>query len=191
MNPIIQFNEWYNEELSKSNANIPSACCLSTVGIDGYPNARFVSLKEVKNDSFIITGPLLSRKGIEINAIPKVALTFWWEATQRQIRIQGDATAISEADADKYFQERDRESCIVSHASMQGKPINDISSLSQTYHDVEHQFHGTTIPRPDNWGGFSIVPVRIEFLAFKQTRFHERTLFERTSTGWISTRLQP
>lgn len=191
MNPILQFNKWYNEELSKSSASIPSACCLSTIGTDGYPNARLVSLKEVKDDSFIITGSLLSRKGIEINAISKVALTFWWETTQRQIRIQGDATAISNADADKYFQERDRASQIVSHASMQGKSINDISSLSQTYHDVEQQFQGKAIPRPDNWGGFFIVPLRIEFLEFKPTRFHERTLFERTSTGWISTRLQP
>lgn len=191
MTPILQFNEWYSREMRKSSASIPSACCLSTIGTDGYPNARFVSLKEIKNDSFIITGPLLSRKGIEINAIPKVALTFWWEATQRQIRIQGDATVISEADADKYFQERDRESQIVSHACMQGKTINDTSLLAKAYRDVKQQFDGKSIPRPDNWGGFSILPLRIEFLEFKSTRFHERTLFERTHTGWISTSLQP
>jgi pyridoxamine 5'-phosphate oxidase len=191
MDPIIKFQQWYKEELQSSTASIPSACCLSTIGTDGYPNARFVSLKEIKNDSFIITGPLLSRKGIEISAIPKVALTFWWEATQRQIRIQGDASIINETEADKYFQERNRESQIVSYASMQGKTINDISLLSQNYHDVEQQFHGSTIPRPDNWSGFSIMPLRIEFLEFKPTRFHERTLFERTSAGWKEELLQP
>jgi pyridoxamine 5'-phosphate oxidase len=191
MNPIQQFDQWYKEELQSSTASIPSACCLSTIGTDGYPNARFVSLKEIKNDSFIITGPLLSRKGIEISAIPKVALTFWWEATQRQIRIQGDATAISEADADKYFSERDRESQIVSHASKQGNPIDEISFVAQIYQNVALQFQGKAIPRPGNWGGFSILPLRIEFLEFKPTRFHERKLFERTDEGWTSTLLQP
>lgn len=191
MNPITQFNDWYKEELQSSTASIPSACCLSTIGTDGYPNARFVSLKEIKDDSFIITGPLLSRKGIEISAIPKVALTFWWEATQRQIRIQGDASIIDEAEADKYFQERNRESNIVAWASMQGKPINDVHLLSQNYHDVEQQFHGKTIPRPDNWSGFSIAPIRIEFLLFKPTRFHERTLFEKINSEWKLGLLQP
>ncbi|WP_299211085.1 pyridoxamine 5'-phosphate oxidase family protein [uncultured Aquimarina sp.] len=77
MNPFQLFNTWYSEELEKSTASIPSACCLSSNGLDGYPNTRFVSLKEVKDHAFIITGPLKSRKGLEMEKSSKVSLTFW------------------------------------------------------------------------------------------------------------------
>ena len=75
--PIEYFNKWFNEELQLTKVRIPTACCLSTIGTDDYPNARFVSLKGIINNSFIVTGPVTSRKGIEINRSSKVALTFW------------------------------------------------------------------------------------------------------------------
>ncbi|MGB8193165.1 MAG: pyridoxal 5'-phosphate synthase [Chitinophagaceae bacterium] len=191
MDPIAKFEQWYHEELRKSTATVPSACCLSTIGTDGYPNARYVSLKEVKDGTFIITGPLLSRKGVEITAIPKVALTFWWEATQKQVRIQGDANRIDNAAADKYFEDRERDSCIVSFASRQGETINDVYLLHQTYKDVEQRFHNKPIPRPEDWGGFYITPIRIEFFAFSQNRFHERELYQTLDSGWKLQLLQP
>src|SRR5690606_31919825 len=110
MTPIAYFNKWFQEELNLTKVRIPYACCLSTMGTDGYPNARFVSLKEVTESSFVVTGPIISRKGIEINTNNKVALTFWWTETERQVRIQGDATTISGKLADKYFAERSRDS---------------------------------------------------------------------------------
>ncbi|MFA1773422.1 pyridoxamine 5'-phosphate oxidase family protein [Rufibacter glacialis] len=92
MNPFIIFQNWLQEELNLTQVRIPTACCLSTVGLDGFPNARFVSLKEVIDDSFVVTGPINSRKGLEINQINKVALTFWWVESERQVRIQGRAS---------------------------------------------------------------------------------------------------
>ena len=105
-NPIALFLKWFDEESAMSEANIPSAVCLSTLGLDGFPNARFVSLKKVRNDSFVVTGPLQSRKGIEIEADNKVALTFWWTGTERQVRIQGGASKITESLATIYFDAR-------------------------------------------------------------------------------------
>jgi pyridoxamine 5'-phosphate oxidase len=108
MDPIKLFTKWYQEEQHLCNIKIPSACCFSTNGLDGYPNARFVSLKEVLDGRFIITGPVSSRKGREILKSTKTSLSFWWTVTERQVRIQGDATKISDQHADNYFNERSR-----------------------------------------------------------------------------------
>lgn len=191
MSPIELFNKWYNEELNLTTVKIPSACCLSTIGIDGFPNARFVSLKEVTSNHFIITGPTTSRKGIEINSNNKVALTFWWTETERQVRIQGTATKISEKLADKYFAERNRESQIVSIISNQGKEIKNIDMLIQKYSEAEKQFFNIKLKRPEDWGGYLIEPLRIEFLEFKPNRFHERKLYEFSNRNWSLKQLQP
>lgn len=191
MTPFSLFRQWFDEELQLTKVSIPSACCLSTIGTDDYPNARFVSLKAVADNSFIITGNLTARKGVEINAINKVALTFWWTETERQVRIQGNATNIDSDLADKYFAERNRDSQIVSIVSNQGQLLNDIEALNKKYSDIETEFTNQPLTRPDNWGGYAIEPIRIEFLAFKPTRFHERKLFELTDGRWTLTELQP
>ena len=188
---VEYFNKWFDEELKLTKAGIPTACCLSTIGTDDYPNARFVSFKGIIENNFIITGPVTSRKGMEINRTNKVALTFWWTGTERQVRVQGNATFINDQLADKYFSERSRESQIVSIVSKQGQKLDNIGELNKKYEDIESGFPGQSIPRPDTWGGFSIEPVRIEFLEFKQNRFHERKLFESVNGKWKITELQP
>lgn len=188
-NPIIIFNQWFNEELSLTKVRIPTACCLSTIGIDEFPNSRFVSFKGIVDNKFIVTGTLTSRKGIEINQNNKVALTFWWTATERQIRIQGNATQISNEFADKYFSERARDSQIVSIVSNQGQQLHDIEALNKRYQEIDAS--NQTLKRPENWGGYSIEAIRIEFLAFKTTRFHERQLYEQTNSQWTKIELQP
>lgn len=191
MTPIELFNEWFKEELSLTKVRIPTACCLSTVGIDGFPNARFVSLKDVVENNFIVTGSFTSRKGIEINATNKVALTFWWTETERQVRIQGSAAKIAEQLADQYFSERNRDSQIVSMVSDQGRVLDDVETLNKRYQEIETKFSDQNLRRPENWGGYSIKPVRIEFLEFKPTRFHDRKLYEWTNGQWTRIALQP
>ena len=191
MTHIQIFNQWFNDELKLTKVRIPSACCLSTIGSDNYPNARFVSLKEIVEDNFVVTGPLTSRKGIEINLINNVALTFWWTETERQVRIQGNATTIGDKLANKYFSERNRNSQIVSMVSHQGQPITDIEALHQRYNDVKTSFSDQPLKRPEYWGGFSIAPIRIEFLEFKPSRFHNRRLYQLINGEWKQTELQP
>lgn len=188
---IEHFNTWFKEELNVTKVRIPTACCLSTIGLDGFPNARFVSLKDVVENNFIVTGPLTSKKGNEINATNKVALTFWWTETERQVRIQGHATKITEQLADKYFAERNRDSQIVSIVSEQGQEIENIEMLTKKYENIEVNFSNKTLVRPENWGGYLIAPVRVEFLEFKPTRFHERMLFELTNEQWTIKQIQP
>jgi len=191
MTPIQLFIKWFGEEQELTTVRIPSACCLSTIGVDGFPNARFVSLKEVEENRFIVTGPLTSRKGTEISRINKVALTFWWTETERQVRIQGNTTRITEQLADKYFAERGRDSQIISIVSNQGQEIENIETLTKKYETIESGYVNKPLTRPDNWGGYSIEPIRIEFLEFRPTRFHDRKLYELTNGQWTMKQLQP
>jgi pyridoxamine 5'-phosphate oxidase len=180
--PIMLFQSWYAEELAISQVLIPSACCLSTIGLDGFPNARFLSLKEVREGKFIITGPLDSRKGLEIDKCLKVALSFWWEGTGRQVRVQGTVKKISAKEADRYFFERNKESQVVATVSRQGMLLEDIEELEQKYHEP------LEINRPAQWGGVAIDPIRMEFSA---SRFHRRVWYEKLGEEWKSSRLQP
>jgi len=191
MDPLNKFQNWYLEELSETNAKIPSACCFSTIGTDGYPNARFLSLKEVRNGQFIVTGPLNSRKGREIEQIPMAALTFWWPVTQKQVRVQGDVQILDPADSDFYFRERPAEAQIVSLVSEQGKLLEDLELLEKRFSHFQKLYENREVPRPDDWGGFSITPIRIEFLLFSGNRFHERKLYTRESEQWEEKSLQP
>ncbi len=189
--PIELFKQWYDQELKKTSVRIPSACCLSTIGNDGFPNSRFVSLKDILNNDFIITGTHTSRKGIEIESSEKVSLTCWWTETERQVRVQGNAFRITNQLADKYFSERNRDSQIVSVASLQGQELLDKEKLTLKYNEIELINYDKEIDRPENWGGFRIEPIRIEFLEFKPSRFHERILYELINGQWKTKQLQP
>lgn len=191
MNPLLLFEKWFSEEMKRNNLKLPAACCLSTTGLDGYPNSRFVSLKEIANDSFVVTGPVNSRKGMEIENSPKAALTFWWTATERQIRIQGDVSKISNHKAEIYFEQRNRDSRIVSTIFEQGKKIQSIAHLQKYFEKEKAELKDEEIKCPESWGGFYIKPIRIEFMEFKKSRLHERKLYEQIRNEWKMTILQP
>jgi pyridoxamine 5'-phosphate oxidase len=191
MNPLLLFEKWFNEEKKVSDLKLPAACCLSTIGLDGYPNSRFVSLKEVSNESFIITGPLNSKKGVEVENSPKASLSFWWTSIERQIRIQGDVSKISRSNAKLYFEERNRDSQIVSTVFEQGKQIQSIALLQKEFEEQKEELENKEIHCPENWGGIYIKPVRIEFMEFKKSRLHVRTLYELVNNEWEMTILQP
>ncbi|MEQ8359264.1 MAG: pyridoxal 5'-phosphate synthase [Cytophagales bacterium] len=188
--PIVLFKKWFREEMALTKVRIPTAVCLSTNGIDDYPNARFVSLKEIIDEAFIITGPVKSQKGKEIEKNKKVALTFWWTETERQVRIQGKAAYISDKLADKYFQERSRESQLLSILSDQGEVLKSRHDLEKKFEAFEANFEGKVLKRPKEWGGFYITPYRIELFEFKESRFHERRLFTKKKGEWEFKELQ-
>ncbi len=191
MIPIEKFKKWYEEEIEKSSVRIPSACCLTSIGIDGYPNSRFVSLKEIVDNKFVITGPLNSKKGIELLSNPKASLTFWWTETERQIRIQGDSVQIENERADMYFRERNKESQIVSKISKQGAEIKSLTELTNLFENLKSEYIDAEITRPAEWSGFYIIPKRIEFMEFSKSRFHFRELFTKENGFWNKVILQP
>ena len=189
MRPTELFKKWINEEKKLSKAAIPTAVCLCTNGIDGFPNARTVSFKEIIKNAFVITGPLNSRKGIELENNNKVALTFWWTETERQVRVQGTASKLPDELADKYFSSRDINSQAVSSVCTQGKEIINKFKLEEKIEEKVSK--GAEILRPTEWGGFSIKPIRIEFMEFKKTRFHDRKLYEIVNDRWNIKQIQP
>ncbi len=161
------------------------------MGLDGYPNSRFVSLKEVFDDAFIITGSRFSRKGLEISHSNKVALVFWWSASAKQVRIQGEASVISDQLADAYFAERSSAAQLVSIISVQGKQISDLNDLHRKFDELETLYSRKKIERPADWGGYAIKPIRIEFMEFKPDRFHVRRSFEHSDSQWSVSQIQP
>jgi len=189
--PIAKFKEYYRKNFALTDSIVPSACCLSTMGEDGYPNARFLSLKDVSDGKFIITGPLQSRKGKELKRIPRAALTFWWPSIETQVRVQGDVQELAPSDADSYFRDRSRESQIVSSISHQGKPLDSDRILQDRFRQFSEVHSSKEISKPDYWGGFEIIPLRIEFLTFKGNRLHERLLYLRSDESWSTQKLQP
>ena len=187
--PLVLFKKWFEEELAQTNVQIPTAVCLSTIGHDDFPNARFVSFKELVDGSFIITGPLNSRKGTEVSQHNKVSLTFWWTATERQVRVQGIASFIDDALAEKYFAERGLKSKAVSSICEQGKEVTDLAQLERQIQNKIDE--NPSIDKPKYWSGFSIKPIRIELMEFKKTRFHDRKLFELVNDRWTMKQIQP
>lgn len=191
MNPISLFQKWFKEELDQNNLKLQAACCLSTQGLDDYPNARFVSLKEVSEDGFVVTGSMQSRKGKEIESLSKAALTFWWTSTKRQVRIQGDVTQISKEQAEIYFDKRNLESKIVSLAFNAGETTESIEELHKQFRIQEEKYRKSPIKMPVGFGGICINPVRIEFMKFKKSRLHERILYQLIDNQWEIKILQP
>lgn len=190
-NPFELFDDWYKEQLNSSCAKIPSACCFTTIGEDGFPNSRFVSLKEVRNESFVITGPLNSRKGKDVKENPKVSIAFWWNETERQVRIQGKAERMEDAESVNYFSNRNKASKIVSTIFEQGKPIESLEELTTRFENGKLKYENSPIKKPKEWSGFYIKPVRIEFMQFMKTRLHKRILFRRSTMEWEKVYLQP
>ncbi|MEM1003582.1 MAG: pyridoxal 5'-phosphate synthase [Bacteroidota bacterium] len=190
MTVFQKFTDWWTEERGLSKAKLPDACAFSTIDINGFPNARYVSLKAVTHDGFLVTGPTNSRKGQEIKTDPKAALTFWWPETERQVRIQGKASFISNELANTYFTNRNRAAQIVSTTFEQGQPIENLDLLKSKFYQQEQEL-GDEIPMPKDWGGFLIQPIIIEFMQFKATRLHERELYKLVEGSWRSTWLQP
>lgn len=189
--PLELFVKWYSKELNSGEENYPAACCLSTVGLDGYPNSRFVSLKEITSDSLIITGSLNSRKGKEIQYSSKVALSFWWTSTEKQVRVQGDTKLLTSEQADYYFEKRNQDSKIVSLTFNQGKEIDSLENLNKKFNEQKEKLADSELKRPDNWGGIHLQPRRVEFMEFEKSRLHKRTLYSYENNHWVVTNIQP
>lgn len=191
VDPLALFQEWYQTARNTGALKHPGAVCLSTTNKDGQPSARFVDLKEVSETGFVFCTSLDSPKARDLVANPAAALTFWWDHTERQVRVIGNAMRISDASADRFFRTRSREAQITSWASGQSDFLLDAHQLAERFSELERRFANGVVPRPEHWGGFCIVPARIEFLTFHANRRHSRLVFERLGNGWRRHLLQP
>ena len=191
-NPIDLFMAWIGTARGSGAILEPNAMTLATVGVDGAPSARMVLLKEVDDDgAFVFYTNRLGRKGLEISANPRVALVFWWEPLERQVRIEGTIVETSAEETAAYFASRPRESRIGAWASNQSQPIASRQELEQQFASADAEHPGEDVPVPPWWGGYSVQPTAIEFWQGRMGRMHDRLSYTLEGRQWSRTRLQP
>ncbi len=188
--PIAQFQTWWDEAIA-SNAAEVNAMTLATSTKDGKPSARTVLLKGIHKNGFVFFTNYESKKGIEIAGNPHVALLFFWKELERQVRIEGRIEKIDAAESDEYFASRPIESRIGAWTSPQSQVIPDRQFLEDKEKAIETEFRNKEIPRPQNWGGYVVIPEMMEYWQGRPGRLHDRILYTLDGTGWKKERLAP
>ncbi len=193
--PIEQFKIWLREA-EQAEIYEPNAFVLSTIDADAQPTSRTVLLKGLDAHGFFFATNYLSRKGEALSINRKVSAVFGWYSMYRQVLIQGVANKVEPADSDEYFSSRPHESQVAAWSSHQSQPIENRAALDQQFENALAKFDGVEVPRPDYWGGYRIVPTRIEFWKGRSNRMHDRIAFTReltadSPTEWQIERLQP
>jgi pyridoxamine 5'-phosphate oxidase len=190
-NPIDQFEVWFNEAVS-NKLREPNAMHLATATPDGKPSGRVVLLKGFDERGFIFYTNYSSRKSHELEANNHASLTFLWLELYKQVRIEGIVHRIPPLEANHYFSNRPRGSQISAWASMQSQPVNSRHELELRMEDIEKEFSGKVVPRPENWGGYCLTPSKVEFWLGRSNRLHDRILYElQADNTWTKQRLSP
>ena len=189
-NPIGLFKDWL-ADAERSEPNNPNAMTLATVTPDGAASARMVLLKGVDERGFTFYTNLVSRKAEQLSANPGAALCFYWKSLKRQVHVEGTVERVDDAEADAYFATRPRGAQIGAWASKQSRPMEGRFRLEARVAKYTAKFHVGTVPRPDFWSGFRVVPEHIEFWREQPFRLHDRVVYHRDGGGWRKERLYP
>jgi len=188
--PQEQFKQWLQEAID-AELTEPNAGVLATVDSSGQPSTRVVLLKGVDNRGFSFFTNYESRKGRELAANPRAAMTFPWLEMERQVCITGSVTKLSREESENYFKMRPRGSRLGALVSRQSEIIASRTILETRLADLDKQYPGDDIPMPQNWGGYVLAPNAIEFWQGRPSRLHDRLLYTRAADSWKIQRLSP
>ncbi len=189
--PIQQFGRWF-EQARAAELMEPNAMALATVSRSGQPAVRMVLLKEYSERGFVFYTDYRSRKGEELASTSRAGLCFWWDALQRQVRINGAVERVSREEAAEYYRTRPHGSRVGAWASHQSQVLPSRETLEQ---EVERlgALHpeGSEVPLPEHWGGYRVVPDEMEFWQGRPSRLHDRIHYARRDGAWVRARLSP
>jgi pyridoxamine 5'-phosphate oxidase len=191
--PFRMFRRWF-AEAQDAQLHEPNAMVVATVSPDGQPAARMVLLKGVTDGvdgGFAFFTNTTSRKGEDLAHQPRCALLFPWHPLERQVRVEGVAARLSDAEVAAYFAVRPRGSQLGAHASPQSQVVASREELDRRYADVQQQYGDGPVPVPAQWGGYRVRPETFEFWQGRPGRMHDRLRYRRSGTGWVVERLAP
>ena len=190
--PFERFTLWY-DEATKKEPVYPDAVCLATADATARPSARIVLLKEMDAHGFVFYTNYESRKGGQMAENPHAALCFHWKSLEKSVRIEGRIEKVSNEESDDYFASRVRGSQIGAWASRQSRPLAGRFELEKRVAEFAAKFGIGKVPRPDHWGGYRLLPGRIEFWEEGSFRLHKRDVYmiSAQETGWQVVTLFP
>ena len=189
--PLKQFDKWWQEAVSSTIDEV-NAMTLATASADGVPSARVVLLKGFSQDGFIFFTNYDSYKGKQLMENPKACLVLYWKELERQVRITGMVQKISDQENDEYFRSRPLGSQLGASVSPQSNVIENREWLETRYRDLEKNVKNGEVQRPENWGGYIVKPVIIEFWQGRPSRLHDRIEYSLQENGeWQAVRLAP
>ena len=189
--PIQQFRAWFDEAL-RSEILDANAMALATVSAVGVPAVRTVLLKDIDARGLVFFTHYNSPKGRDLEAHPRASLLFYWPPLERQVRVTGLVERVPAEESDAYFLSRPRESQIAAWAAEQSSELPNRAALERRYEELTADYEGRAVPRPPDWGGYRVVPDRMEFWQGRQRRLHDRLLYMKDSDGhWKRLRLAP
>ena len=187
--PLVLFEQWQKEANAAGLAD-PTGVVVATVQPDGSIRQRFVLLKGVSEDGFVFFTNYNSDKAAALAQNDRSSMLFPWNELDRQVSVSGKVEKIAESESDAYFAARPRASQIAAWTSQQSQPIASRGALEAQYQATLERFDGSDVPRPPHWGGFRLVPERVEFWQGGEDRLHDRFVYQ-YANGWNRSRLQP
>lgn len=190
LDPIQQFINWMNEALH-SKVIEPSAMTVATASPNGQPSARIVLLKNINKHGFVFFTNYNSQKGKDLSKNNKISLLLFWPELERQIRVEGKVEKVPFEESEAYFHSRPLGSQIAALASPQSEVIVNREVLLSRTKDLENEFKDKTISMPQHWGGYLVVPHKIEFWQGGASRLHDRILYTKVESKWKIQRLAP
>ena len=190
--PLELFDKWFLEVEQFGGVEEVNAMTIASIGLDGFPKARIVLLKQITNEGFIFYTNYNSEKGRALAVNPNVSISFFWPNLERQVIIKGVAEKTSQTVSTNYFNSRPAGSQLGAIVSPQSDVILNRSFLESKLVNLELEFKDKAIPRPEHWGGYLVKPISIEFWQGRANRLHDRIRYvQNDNQSWKIERLAP